>query len=532
MITPEMRESYKNFSPEQYQAFWAAGGVINGQEYPIASGWLHTHTDLGSPKDAILTVSDYLKIAEKMGARWVSITDHGTMFGVIPLYQACVTYNADHKGENKDIFPILGEEFYVCEDVEDQTKKTHTRLHLIAYATSDKGYHALCRLTTAANNRIIKAGKNNYPCISKKLLEEYIGPGSEGHGEVILTSACIGGVVAGVMYVSEAEKKNAADFEKKINEATTLKDSIIYNSQKVDELTQQKDALKLTAKQTYKKRLAPIQKALASYEDWTSVLANEPEKITPDMIDATIDHYPEVRDTLLQLRAVAEDMIKTREAAAEVKRLDNQLKSIKKVVTDCSTAIKTKIKAFYAKQDEIRVFGDDTLIAEIEEYISKLQVELKECQDNIISEEQAPVIFEKEMKYYQELAGEGNWYIEVQYHGIDAETKYMPVLVQLANKLNIPLVAANDAHMATREMAPARKIVNGLRFDQDGFRWQDPTPDEYELYLKSDAELYAALCRNISAQDALQAMLNREQIAQRCKVELEFGQHYPKFPLD
>ena len=73
---------------------------------------------------------------------------------------------------------------------------------------------------------------------------------------------------------------------------------------------------------------------------------------------------------------------------------------------------------------------------------------------------------EKTMLFYQEIFGAGNYYIEVQNHGLEMESRTYPVLAQLARKHNIPLVAANDAHMADNSdrSIDMRNVAKFLRF--------------------------------------------------------------------
>ena len=49
---------------------------------------------------------------------------------------------------------------------------------------------------------------------------------------------------------------------------------------------------------------------------------------------------------------------------------------------------------------------------------------------------------------YDKIFGHGNYFCEVQYHGFTSEDYIYPTLAKLAKERGIPLVAANDAHMA------------------------------------------------------------------------------------
>ncbi|MBQ7430273.1 PHP domain-containing protein [Butyrivibrio sp.] len=478
---------YRELDDETRVKFWKAGGIINGQEVPLADSFMHTHTDLGSPKDSILTVDEYVQIAAKMGARAVTITDHGTLYGAIPLYKACDAYNAKHEPE-EHIKCIFGVEFYVVDSFSSAIRKKQTRLHLIAYAKDLEGYHVLCRLVTESNKHIVKVGANDYPCISRTELEQYIGPGSVGHGHIILTSACIGGVVAGMMFASENEEKNLLKITHAIQAITTLKDNLTKQNEKLSHLTEQKQLADTLSKKSYTKRINALKK--------------NPDAAAQVELDKEMQETEAAKKLLPQLR--------------------NQIKAINAVISDINKQITNQCKQVEA----------DTKLEMAEKQLALLAEAKQESEDNIIPADQVEVEFKAAMQYYEALAGKGNWFIEMQFHGIAQEKKYMHVLAQLAHELDMPLVAANDAHMGTRDKCVARKIVNALRWGNDKdniLPYEPPTEDEYELYLKTDAELFNWLCKEISEKDALEAMNNRALIVDACNLELPKEKHYPKF---
>ncbi|MCR5718396.1 MAG: PHP domain-containing protein, partial [Oscillospiraceae bacterium] len=60
---------------------------------------------------------------------------------------------------------------------------------------------------------------------------------------------------------------------------------------------------------------------------------------------------------------------------------------------------------------------------------------------------------------YRELFGEGNFFLEVQNHGIPEEREVLPQLVRLSRETHIPLAATNDAHYLNRSDAQTHKIL-------------------------------------------------------------------------
>ena len=110
-----------------------------------------------------------------------------------------------------------------------------------------------------------------------------------------------------------------------------------------------------------------------------------------------------------------------------------------------------------------------------------------------------------------------DYYIEIQNNGIREQVLANQKLVQLARKLNIPLVATNDAHYLKREDAYNHEVLlciqTGKRMsDEDRMKF-----DTDELYVKSPEEMSEYFK---AFPDAIE---NTVKIAEQCNVEFEFG---------
>ncbi len=119
--------------------------------------------------------------------------------------------------------------------------------------------------------------------------------------------------------------------------------------------------------------------------------------------------------------------------------------------------------------------------------------------------------------YYRDLFGDGNYYIELQDHGLDEDRVVLPQLIRLANETGIPMVATNDAHYIAREDA---KMQNILLCIQTGKTIQDVDRMEFktdEFYLKSSQEMYALFSM------VPQACENTNKIAEQCNFDFEYG---------
>ena len=119
--------------------------------------------------------------------------------------------------------------------------------------------------------------------------------------------------------------------------------------------------------------------------------------------------------------------------------------------------------------------------------------------------------------YFNDLFGQGNFYIEIQDHGIDAQHQILPLLIRLARETGIPLVATNDAHYLRKEDSKMQSILICI---QTGKTVQDADKLEFEtdeFYLKSTEEMYDLFS---IAPDACE---NTVKIADMCNFDFEFG---------
>lgn len=119
--------------------------------------------------------------------------------------------------------------------------------------------------------------------------------------------------------------------------------------------------------------------------------------------------------------------------------------------------------------------------------------------------------------WYKNLFGEGNYYMEIQDHGIDEQKRTNPDIIKIARELDIPLVATNDAHYVKKEDAEIQKILlciqtkktiaedTGMGFSTD------------EFYVKSGEEMLELF------PEYPDAIENTNKIAEMCNVDFTFG---------
>lgn len=120
-------------------------------------------------------------------------------------------------------------------------------------------------------------------------------------------------------------------------------------------------------------------------------------------------------------------------------------------------------------------------------------------------------------QYYQDLFGKGNYYIEIQDHGLEEQRTVLPSLVRLSQETGIPLVATNDAHYLEKEDTKMQHILVCI---QTGKTVNDEDVLEFgtdEFYLKSTEEMYGLF------PEWPQACENTNIIAEQCDFDFEFG---------
>ncbi len=120
---------------------------------------------------------------------------------------------------------------------------------------------------------------------------------------------------------------------------------------------------------------------------------------------------------------------------------------------------------------------------------------------------------------YEGIFGKGNFFLELQDHGIPEQRDVNAGLMRMSEELSIPLVATNDSHYILAEDWEAHDILLCL---QTGKKLSDPNRMRYEggqYYLKSEEEMRSLFPY------APQAIENTHRIAERCQVEIAFHQH-------
>lgn len=129
---------------------------------------------------------------------------------------------------------------------------------------------------------------------------------------------------------------------------------------------------------------------------------------------------------------------------------------------------------------------------------------------------------------YLNIFGEGNFFIEIQNHGLREEIEILPQLYKLSAETGIPLVATNDCHYLSREDSELQKLLICI---QTGTVFGEPNGLDFgtdEFYIKSSEEMLKLFGGH------KEAISVTSQIAERCNVDFNFdsGIKIPEFKAE
>lgn len=441
-------------------------------ENKIKYGVIHVHSE-NSRKDSVAKVFDLFKRAKELGAPAITLTDHGVLTGV---------EEAKNAAKEIGIKYIPGVEAYY----ENVDSDLNQRMHLILLAKDEIGYKAISLAVTESNANMDSQG---FPRVNENIIRKYFAKGTIGHDHVIATSACMNGVLSAVLLMNGSVEREM--------EKIRTKQSTLYNPN------------------------SPAYK----------VACNKYEEITKEIeqLNAEIKQL----DKLAKMPFIAkEKAVKAAEGTPEYEEKKARLDAEKEASINAgkkSEELKSKRVALKLQQREA---GENKKLFEgsnLERY-NDCVAKMESLKKEILSEEELYEKAKAQAKTFSEIFGDGNFYCELQYHGIDEEKDVMPIIAKIAYELGLPLVAANDAHMVngSKDDIKARQIIRALRFN----KWEDLRMGDSELYIKTDEELADSLRKILPEEVVSDAFEGIREIVDKCDVNFSNNHHYPKFESD
>ena len=128
---------------------------------------------------------------------------------------------------------------------------------------------------------------------------------------------------------------------------------------------------------------------------------------------------------------------------------------------------------------------------------------------------------------FEEILGKGNYFLEIQEHGLEAQQRIRKPLVELSKRTGVPLVATNDAHYLKPDDAQAHDVllcIGSGKTVKDTNRLRYPTPN---FYVRSPAEMW-----RIFGDELPETLSRTVEIADRCHLSLPENQNYlPNYPI-
>ena len=469
----------------------------------FTKGAAHCHS-ANSLDDGCQKEIDICKVAKEYGAEAAFISDHGTAMGWDDF---------DEAAEKVGVRPIFGIEAYYLDDV------TNMKSHLVLYAKNEEGIRQICK--AMSRGHILDDGRT---CLTDETLEMLKG------GNVIATSACIAGVLGSmIIYNDRIDGK----VEKLQCEIESFADSLaVYEEAKAryDEYTE-KWSIAKTAMQEAK---AASKKSFTGKQKQVDGMKKKLDKAI-----AAFDKYLEdgsaksaksVRVALSQLEVVVEDdddfqegieraTTKYNQRAAQMKSEINQTKELADTLEEKTRIVdEMKLEKDSAKADLDNVSKD---VAKVESKTIKIE----ELTSQKLTKEQMNELFEKRLAKMLEVFGK-DFYIEVQNHGLEMEKTIYQWLYRVARNRKLPLIAANDAHVARNhpDDVAARQIRKSCRWK----KWDEPQDDDVEYYIKTDRELAEALYQILPEDAVIEAMTNVAKVVDLCQAKIVKGSHAPK----
>ena len=156
-------------------------------------------------------------------------------------------------------------------------------------------------------------------------------------------------------------------------------------------------------------------------------------------------------------------------------------------------------------------------------------IALSACMAGVLSRQILSNNYEEAKRRAQEfieIFGRDRYFIEIQDHGILEQQKLNRELIALSEELNLSLVATNDIHYVRQEDAEYQDVLMCIQMgktvnDEDRMKMSTD-----QLYLKSEEEMLELFPNHP------EAIENAQRIADRCQVEITFGElHLPKFEV-
>ena len=444
--------------------------------------FLHVHSTF-SVGDSAQSPDDIVRRVKELGGRNVTLTDHRTLLGVDLFMEAGKKYgvNTIPGVENEVLLPERYAKLLSNGDPEREEALKKVRNHLVLVPFDYEGFQEISKATKAANTNIQYVKKKAYPCLTDEMMRDYF----HGTTHVMATSACIQGPVAYILLWNYRIRERMHQYMQEIAEFHEGYEAYL-SAEKGEADTKQ--ALKKLGKRITAET-KPLKKPFQSrVERWRL----KKETAQPD----------------------SKAYIK---ASMELEMLEGQVEEArekKKILLEEQKRLTAQRESFSAEKERNK--------NPYKRYM-KINRELSSLKSQLVDDK---LVYQAARERILELKDIFPcFFIELQYHQLEAEAYAMPLLLKLADETGTPIIAANDAHIteATEQCVEARRLIRFNFFNKA----ETVSDADRELYIKSDDELAQALSKVIPADRAWEAIRNLS-ILEKCHVVFPADSHYPK----
>ena len=406
-------------------------------------GLIHCHSE-HSLKDGAMSVSELVTTAKKMGAKAVTLTDHGSCTGIITFLK---------KAKSEGIKGIPGVEMYIRND--------EKRNHLLLLAKNTEGYREISRAVSISNQTIEVAGSYSFPVLREERLFEFF-----GNGNVIATSACVSGPIANILLSNYYVEKEISKLEKR---------------RKKYQYSEQERQVLFLGKQEVEQRLKNLEEEYKKYSGYIKPSRQKKgEKALSVLIETQIS-FSFINDE--EQEKIAKEKLPILE-----EKINFEKSNLKKY--------NAEIKKINTKAEKYKKLSDE--IADLKNKIQNEELLYQKAKSKVL--------------YYKSIFGD-DFYLEIQYHGLDMEKQVYPTIVKLAKETGTLFICTNDAHISTPDKVPKREFLRSLQNN----KFEAATIYDQEMYLKTDAELKLFLSKIFPENVLEEAFRNVKKVCDQCE---------------
>lgn len=424
---------------------------------------LHTHTQ-ASYRDAVTTVQEVARAAKDMGRRAFAITDHGNQMRLFQGFKErtkleieALKEAMERCGASKDDIAKAVKAIGPTDSIRHPTEKMwpwvekyedafveavknspqylpgiemyfqpekdpddNSAYHLILFAKDWEGQKALFLIQNLAQLNKAKT-QTGQPRTTFEDLERLAGPGAPGHGHLVATSACMGGYIPSILLRQWrfAEKQYALSQKFMAENLTVSEDDLAFAKDTLEEAKEQEkaakqqlSAAKKLAKTDFTTKLAQAQKRV---EDLEAKEAPHGQMMLGELPATPSDKLVEARKKLVGLK----------EQAEQSKEAERRMPEYIREAEQCRARVESaKAHAAYIEK-ELRPLW-------------KYQKDSEKLNEEMLHLGDLPAVAREAALRFESIFGKGNFFIELQNHGIPHEEAALPMLYQLIRDTGIP----------------------------------------------------------------------------------------------